>query len=72
MQSFDSIKQLRNGKTYDTAYSIKMRQNNSTESSPIIKALERNVEDEPEVHVVIQKEVNEQIINHIDSKVLAA
>ena len=42
-----------------------MTENNNTECSPIMKAPERNVDDEPEVHVLTQEEVNEQIKSHI-------
>ena len=65
MQSFDSLSHFRNGKKKDTAISIKMRETNSTEGSPIMNTLERNVEDEPQVLVLTQEAVNEQIRNHI-------
>ena len=42
-----------------------MSASNSTESSPIVNALERHVEDEPEVHVLNQEEVNEQMRSYI-------
>ena len=42
-----------------------MSENYSTKSSPIINAPKHNVEDEPEVHVLTQKEVNQQIRNYI-------
>ena len=64
MLSFDSIRQLRNGKKYGTAISIKMSECASAESSPIMNASERNVEDEPEAHVSTQDKVNDQIKNH--------
>ena len=38
---------------------------NNTESSPIMKAAEGNVDDVSEVHVLTQEEVNEQIRSHI-------
>ena len=52
MQSFDSIRHLRNGRKYDTANSVKLSEINSTESSAIMNLPERNVEDEPEVNVL--------------------
>ena len=65
MQSFDSIQQLKNGKKYDTANGKKISENSYVESSPITNLRERNVEDEPEVHVLTQEELNAQIRNHI-------
>ena len=65
VQSFDSIQQLKNGKKYHTVNSTKMNESNSTGGSPNINALERNVENELEVHVSTQEKVNEQIGNHI-------
>ena len=56
MQYFDSIRQLRSAKEYETATSINMSESNSSESNPIIKARERNIDDEPEVHVQTQEE----------------
>ena len=37
-----------------------MSESNGTESSPIVSAQERNVEDEPEVHILTQEDVTEQ------------
>ena len=42
-----------------------MSENNSTESSPVRNAPECNVEDEPEVYILTQEDVNEQIGSHI-------
>ena len=65
MHFFYSIRQLLNGKECDIAKSNKLSKSSSSESSPIVSASERNVEDEPEVHVRTQDEVNEQIRNYI-------
>ena len=65
MQSFDSVWQLRNGKKYDTANTLKMNDSKNTESSPIVNAPGRNARDELEVHALTQEEVNEQVRNHI-------
>ena len=52
MQSFDSLRQLRNEKKYDAKSSINMNQSISTEINPIMNAPERNVDDDPEMHVL--------------------
>ena len=38
----------------------------STEGSPIMMAPKHNNDDEPEVHVLTQQEINEQIISHFN------
>ena len=63
MQSFDSIRQLKNGNMYDTTVSTIMT--NSPESSPVTNASECKVEDEPEARILTQVEVIEQIRFHI-------
>ena len=65
MQSFHSIRQLKNGKNYDTAITIKMSEGSSTESSPLKNALERNVKDEHELCVLTSEE--DQTTRGIDS-----
>ena len=59
MKSFDSFRELTNGKKYDTAIYISMSEN--FESSPIMNAPERNTDEKLEERILSQEDVNEQI-----------
>ena len=63
MQSLDSTRQLRNGKKYGTATRISMSE--CSESSPIMNALERNLNEESESRILKQEEVDQKIRSHI-------
>ena len=65
MQPFDSIRELRNEKKYDTTNSINMSVNNSSESSPILNALEGSVIDESDARTLKQEEIDEQMRKYI-------
>ena len=63
MQPFDSSRELRNENKYVRTNSFNMSVNKSSESSPILIALEGSVNDESEAHTLKQEEVDEQMRN---------
>ena len=65
MQPFDLMRQLEKEKKCDTMLSIEKSEGSITENRPMMNAQERNVEDEPEVHILTEEEVNYQIRNHV-------
>ena len=65
MKSFDSIRELRNGKIYDTARNTTVNENSISESSSAINFRETNENEVPEIHNLTQEEFNEQIKSFI-------
>ena len=63
MQSSDWIRQMRNGKKYETAICISLNEN--SESSPIMNAPERKIEEESNARTLTQGKDNEQIRSFI-------
>ena len=60
MQSFDSVRQTKNGRMYITAIGISRSERMSFEKNFIMSAPERHINDESETHMLIQEEVVEQ------------
>ena len=61
MQTFDSIHELRNGKRYNTAKTTTFSENNSSKGCLTLNSHEINDNEGPEICLLTQNEVNEQI-----------
>ena len=64
MQAFDSIREVENGKKYDTASNTTLSENNSSEGSPVMNSHKTNQNGSPENRVLTQEEVDERIRLH--------
>ena len=65
MQVFDSIREFRNGKRYNTARTMTMGEKISPESSSAVISQETNENEGPKVHSLTQEEDNERIESFI-------
>ena len=61
---FDTIRELKNGKKYETTANISISENNCAEIIPTVSAYESNTDTECETRIVTQEEVDEQIRNY--------
>ena len=65
VQAFDSIREFRNGKRYNTARTTTMSENRRSEGSHAMNSNEINENDVPEFRSLTQEEVNEKIKSFI-------
>ena len=65
MKVFDSIRELRNGKKYDTASNAAMSENSNCEGRPALNYTEANETQGPKSRALNQAEVDEQINSFI-------
>ena len=61
MESFDSIRKLRNVKRYNTITDTTLSENSCSEDNPVVNSHETNENESPETRAFTQEEVNEKI-----------
>ena len=61
MAAFETVGELGSRKKFDTAPIIDMVENSSSETSPIMRTYEDNLDNESEARVFTPEEVDEQI-----------
>ena len=65
MAAFETVGELGSGKNFDTAPIINMGENSSSETSPIMRTYEDNLDNESEARMFTPEEFDEQIRNYV-------